>query len=208
MKITEDMRQLLVDILNNTERLDKISIAVDPSTRTITIRYDDLDEEWFDEMALWMADAAISDGDAASDVCERCLEVFKLIEGCPCAICNRRHWHGEICYSAVFAAISRWDWSMERTKGTRLSFAQLIFYEIANNYKKLDLSIGTYLETVVVGFLSNAREGRVQIWVRDLVRPYDAPLPLHLLVTCLREHAPSTMVWEVIEPPPHEHLPR
>ncbi len=62
MKLTEDMRQVLVDILNNTERLDKISITADAVTRTIVVTWEDLDEEWFDEMALWMADAELKDG--------------------------------------------------------------------------------------------------------------------------------------------------
>lgn len=48
--ITESMRALLLDIIENTERLEKIDVRVDPVSRTVTITYDDLDDEWFNEV--------------------------------------------------------------------------------------------------------------------------------------------------------------
>lgn len=48
--ITDDQHELLKDIITNTERTDKLSVRLDPVSRTMTIEYDDLDDEWFKEM--------------------------------------------------------------------------------------------------------------------------------------------------------------
>lgn len=48
--MNEETRQLLLDILRNTERLDKVTVEADPISRTVTIRYEDLDDEWFREV--------------------------------------------------------------------------------------------------------------------------------------------------------------
>lgn len=48
--ITDHQHELLKDIINNTERPDKVSVMLDPVSRTMTIEYDDIDDEWFREM--------------------------------------------------------------------------------------------------------------------------------------------------------------
>jgi hypothetical protein len=48
--ITDDQLALLADIFGNTERPDKISLRLDPGSRSITVVYEDLDDEWFREM--------------------------------------------------------------------------------------------------------------------------------------------------------------
>lgn len=49
--ISEPLRQLLVEILSDTEALHKISVAVDPVSRSVAIVYADLDDEWFREVS-------------------------------------------------------------------------------------------------------------------------------------------------------------
>lgn len=48
--ITEDQRELLLGILSETERLDKVQLSIDPTTRNVTIVLEDLDDEWFNEV--------------------------------------------------------------------------------------------------------------------------------------------------------------
>lgn len=48
--MTEDQRELLLDIFENTEAINKISITLEPLSRNITIVYEDLDDEWFREL--------------------------------------------------------------------------------------------------------------------------------------------------------------
>lgn len=48
--ITDAQHELLKDIINNTERPDKITLRLDPVSRTMAVEYDDLDDEWFREM--------------------------------------------------------------------------------------------------------------------------------------------------------------
>ncbi len=143
---------------------------------------------------------------AASDVCEKCVEVFKLVEGCPCKVCGRRHWHDEICYPAVRNAVESWDWSMKRMNGTRVVFAEHVFHYLVSRIA-IRMNIRPDIESVVVGFLSSAREGRVQVWVRDITR-LSSPLTLDQIVESLYGHMPVEVAWEAIRPPPHEHLPR
>lgn len=49
MAVTEGMRALLLDIFEMTERLDKITVRLDPVSRTLTVVYEDLDDGWFRE---------------------------------------------------------------------------------------------------------------------------------------------------------------
>ena len=48
--ITDEQRAVLAEILTYTEALYKIDLSVDPVSRTITVVYDDLDQEWFREL--------------------------------------------------------------------------------------------------------------------------------------------------------------
>ena len=48
--ITDDQHELLKDIINNTERHDKLTVRLDQVSRTMTVEYDDIDDEWFREM--------------------------------------------------------------------------------------------------------------------------------------------------------------
>lgn len=48
--ITESMRLQLLDILENTEALDKITVTADHTSRSVTIYYEHLDDEWFREV--------------------------------------------------------------------------------------------------------------------------------------------------------------
>lgn len=48
--ITESMRWLLRNIFEETERLDKITVTVDTVSRSVTIHYEDLDDEDFREV--------------------------------------------------------------------------------------------------------------------------------------------------------------
>ena len=49
--MTDEQHVLLQDIINNTERIDKMTVFLDPRTRSMTVEYYDLDDEWFKEMA-------------------------------------------------------------------------------------------------------------------------------------------------------------
>jgi len=57
MPITHEEHDLLKDIVNNTERPDKLTIALDHETRTMVVTYDNMDDEWFKEMAALAARA-------------------------------------------------------------------------------------------------------------------------------------------------------
>jgi len=48
--ITTAQHENLKDIINNTDRPDKISISLDMTTKTMTVIYEDMDEEWFNEV--------------------------------------------------------------------------------------------------------------------------------------------------------------
>lgn len=48
--MTDEQFEVLQDIIENTERPDKITVSLDKATRTMTIVYESLDEEWFKEM--------------------------------------------------------------------------------------------------------------------------------------------------------------
>lgn len=57
MVTTYEMLGLLTDIFANTEAVDKIRIEQDQGTRTLYVRYEDLDDEWFSEMLKLRCDA-------------------------------------------------------------------------------------------------------------------------------------------------------
>jgi len=47
----EQTREVLLDILENHESLDKITVTTEgPMVRTVTIVINDLDDEWFKEL--------------------------------------------------------------------------------------------------------------------------------------------------------------
>lgn len=48
--ITEDQHELLKDIIDNTERPDKLTVRLDPASRTMVVEYEDMEDEWFREM--------------------------------------------------------------------------------------------------------------------------------------------------------------
>lgn len=48
---SDQMRDLVVEILSTTEALYKIVIAIDPVSKSMRITYDDLDDDWFSELA-------------------------------------------------------------------------------------------------------------------------------------------------------------
>lgn len=48
--ITPEQQAILADIFANSERPDKITVRLDPVSRTVTVVYEDLDEEWFKEL--------------------------------------------------------------------------------------------------------------------------------------------------------------
>jgi hypothetical protein len=48
--ITKEQQETLVDIFTNSDRSDKMSIEFDTFSRTVTIRYEDIDGEWFNEL--------------------------------------------------------------------------------------------------------------------------------------------------------------
>jgi hypothetical protein len=45
--ISPRLRDLLEEIVRDTERLDKLTVQLDLVSRTLTIVYEDLDDEWF-----------------------------------------------------------------------------------------------------------------------------------------------------------------
>ena len=45
-----DVRCKLVEIFGETERYDKITITLDPVSHDVTIVYENMDEEWFNEL--------------------------------------------------------------------------------------------------------------------------------------------------------------
>ena len=49
-QVNEDVQEILADIFTNSERPDKMKISVDKSTRSITVIYEDLDDEWLKEL--------------------------------------------------------------------------------------------------------------------------------------------------------------
>lgn len=48
--ITKEQQETLADIFANSERPDKMSIEFDAASRDITIRYENLDWQWFAEL--------------------------------------------------------------------------------------------------------------------------------------------------------------
>lgn len=56
--ICESQHELLKDIFSNTERPDKITICLDAVSRSIAVKYEDLDDEWFKELQALAAGPA------------------------------------------------------------------------------------------------------------------------------------------------------
>ena len=50
MPASDALRALLVEILTDTDRIDKLSVMADPTSRTVMIVYEDMDDEWFKEV--------------------------------------------------------------------------------------------------------------------------------------------------------------
>lgn len=48
--ITTAQHELLKDIINNTERPDKLTISLDTVSRTMVVEYYNMDNEWFKEI--------------------------------------------------------------------------------------------------------------------------------------------------------------
>jgi hypothetical protein len=48
--ITEEQREILADIFVNTEAIASVTIALDTVSRSVVITYEDLDDEWFNEL--------------------------------------------------------------------------------------------------------------------------------------------------------------
>jgi len=51
-QVNEAMQEILADIFTNSERPDKMKISVDKETNSITVIYEDLDEEWLKELIV------------------------------------------------------------------------------------------------------------------------------------------------------------
>lgn len=49
--ITNDQHELLKDIINNTETPYKLTLSLDHVSKSLTVQYEDLDEEWFRELS-------------------------------------------------------------------------------------------------------------------------------------------------------------
>lgn len=50
MSVANDQLEVLAEIFSETDRADKISLHCDPATRTVTIRYEDLEDGWFNDL--------------------------------------------------------------------------------------------------------------------------------------------------------------
>jgi len=51
-EVNSSIQNCLADIFENSERPDKMSISLDKVSRSITVTYEDLDDEWFGELLL------------------------------------------------------------------------------------------------------------------------------------------------------------
>ena len=51
MAISQETLDALCDLLCNTERPDKITVTTDPVSRSVTIVYEDMDEDYYSEIA-------------------------------------------------------------------------------------------------------------------------------------------------------------
>jgi hypothetical protein len=48
--ITPEQLEILADIFSNTDEVSKITLKLDPVSRSIVVSYEDLDDEWFREL--------------------------------------------------------------------------------------------------------------------------------------------------------------
>jgi hypothetical protein len=49
--ITQEQQELLAEIFSESERPDKMKLLFDRSSKSFAVIYEDLDEEWFGELA-------------------------------------------------------------------------------------------------------------------------------------------------------------
>ena len=56
--ISKEQHEILADIFNNSERPDKMTLRLDPISRTMFIEYSDLDFDWFRELSEVTPNAA------------------------------------------------------------------------------------------------------------------------------------------------------
>lgn len=100
--ITNDQHELLKDIITNTERADKLSVRLDPVSRTMTVEYDDMDDEWFKEMqALMPATALARNAGPNTGTTERMIAVpereIMELEGCSDLKMGDRDYARDMC---------------------------------------------------------------------------------------------------------------
>ena len=50
MAISQETLSLLCEILCDTERPDKITVTADPVSNSITIAYENMDQQWYEEI--------------------------------------------------------------------------------------------------------------------------------------------------------------
>lgn len=48
--ISEQLRLAILEVFSETERLDKVTVSADPVSSTVTIVYEDIDDEWFRDL--------------------------------------------------------------------------------------------------------------------------------------------------------------
>ena len=87
--VSAGVRYTLVDILSQTDRLDKITVTLDVASRDLTIAYADLDDEWCLELLGAEADPAVVRTNEASLVSPKG-EPGKQRRSGECAACGNR----------------------------------------------------------------------------------------------------------------------
>jgi len=50
VEMNKEGQEVLADIFTNSERPDKMSITLEPASRTVKVTYEGMDEEWFKEL--------------------------------------------------------------------------------------------------------------------------------------------------------------
>jgi hypothetical protein len=50
MTISQETLDLLCDIFCNSEAPDKITVTTDPVSKSITVVYEDMDQQWYEEI--------------------------------------------------------------------------------------------------------------------------------------------------------------
>ncbi len=142
-----------------------------------------------------MADLLAQDAafEAEHDVCDRCQAVFRMIEGCLCKTCGRKHWHDEICVAAVERENLQHPFGYRGH--TRYGLAGLIL-----------IRLGNATTSVVVGIQRVRDDHAAQIWVRDLERPGVRIIEPDELMDAIRDDLPFALAFEAVDPPPFAML--